>query len=240
MNAIASNPLAAGPGTSQERAYRHIKDGIISYRLKPGERLAAATLAADLSVSRTPVREALSRLEQERLVVRESGWGYVVRAMSFADIAHTYRVREALEVEAAREALPHLDSSALAFLAELLLRAEGFLSTGSISEFLRVSRQFHNTIAEHTGNWVLQDMLRMITDRIQIVGALVMERHPECGVDILRENRRILAAFDEGDLSKVEQHVRGHVHRARERVSMFFNEDSRDLYVGGGYSHPAS
>lgn len=224
---------------SQERAYRYIKDGIINYRLKPNERLTAASLASQINVSRTPVREALSRLEQEKLVMRESGWGYIVRPMTFADVANVFRVREALEVEAAHEALPHLSQGVIDFMGTLLTRAEELLEAQQTAEFLRINRQFHNTIAEHTGNWVLQDMLRMITDRIRIVGALVIERYPERANEILSENQSILRALRSQDPGNVETEIRAHIRRAKECVGMFLTHEPTDNYLDSGYSHPA-
>lgn len=238
MNATESKSGSRAAMNSQERAYKYIKDEIIGYRLKPNERLTAASLASVLNISRTPVREALSRLEQERLVVRESGWGYVVRPMTFADVANIFRVREALEVEAANEALPNLGDGAADFMTALLVRAEELLTENEVSEFLRINRQFHNTFAEHSGNWVLQDMLQMITDRIQIVGALVIDRYPQRAVEILQENKRILAAVRSKDANLVDTELRAHIRRARECVSTFFKQESRHFYLGDGARYP--
>src|SRR3972149_3590005 len=104
MNAI-SLARSVTPN-SQEKAYRFIREGIFGSEFKPDERLRAQELALRLGLSRTPVREALGRLEQEGLVRRDGGWGYVVRTMSLKEAEDVYKVRRVLELEAALEAMP--------------------------------------------------------------------------------------------------------------------------------------
>src|SRR3974390_405079 len=111
----------SGPApSSQQRAYDFLKGEISSFRYRPHHRLKALDIADELGVSRTPVKEALSRLEQEGLVRRELGSGYVVEAITARQILGLYQVREALEVEAAREALPHIGAPLFAKLARSL------------------------------------------------------------------------------------------------------------------------
>ena len=76
-----------GRGHALVHAYDCIKESIINMAVSPGQKLHAQELAARLNVSRTPIREALGRLEQEGLVRRDSGWGYVVRPMNLKEIS---------------------------------------------------------------------------------------------------------------------------------------------------------
>ena len=95
---------------AQQTAYEYIKEEILALRLAPNARLNAIELASRLELSRTPVREALSRLEQDGLADRDVGGGFRVHALSLKEIVDTYKAREALEVEAALEArqgFPH-------------------------------------------------------------------------------------------------------------------------------------
>jgi len=156
--------------TSVEKAYSFIKEGIVTLQFKEKDRLGTQELAERLRISRTPIREALARLEQEGLVVRDAGWGYVVKAFSAADVLNLYRVREVLEVEAIHEAIQHLDQPLVELLSSLIKNAEARLRAGRFSDFQSVNRQFHALIAQTTGNVLLQQMLRTISDRIRIRG----------------------------------------------------------------------
>src|SRR5690349_1940859 len=120
MNAI----MNGGPLSSQEKAYRHLKARILDLEFKPNDRITANGVAEELHISRTPVREALGRLEQEGLVASAGGWGYVVRPLSAKEALDLYKVREALEIEAVREALPNVTAPLLERLGACLDRAE--------------------------------------------------------------------------------------------------------------------
>jgi DNA-binding GntR family transcriptional regulator len=220
--------------SAQDRAYDYVKGRITQFVFKPNERLRAQDIAESLGLSRTPVREALGRLEQEGLVRKEGGWGYAVRSMTYEEVMNLYRVREVLEVEAAMEALPRLNRDALVKLAQILNDARKVLGRDDPWEFLGANRRFHNAIAELSGNSILLSMLRTISERIQIVGAVVVRHHPEREEEILKENQEILDALAKGDPTAVEATVRNHVRGARASLLMFLGESPNRLLVNIG------
>lgn len=218
--------------TAQELAYNHIKSQILSCDLEPGQRLVAMELAAQIGLSRTPVREALSRLEQEDMVARESGWGYVVKAMDFKDLMDLYRVREILEVEAAVEAVSYVDDVRIATLRDLLRRAAEAIETRPYSEFISLIRSFTAFIAEMTGNKLLQDMISRITDRVQIVGALMVRQNLSRAKEILDENSRILETLAQRDAEAVEAAMRTHVRNGRDAAARLIGARNQKAAVG--------
>lgn len=102
-----------------ERAYRGIKAGIIDGRYRPGTPLSEPSLAADLGMSRTPVREGLSRLWQERYLERVAGHGYFVARVTVQSIHETFDVRRLLEGAAAARAAELATPEDIARLREL-------------------------------------------------------------------------------------------------------------------------
>ncbi len=212
MNAIY--PIRAM--SSQERAYEFLKNGIINLDFTFNQKLRALDIANRLKISRTPVREALSRLEQERLVLREGGWGYAVRPLSFKDAMNVYRVREALEVEVVKEVIPKLDRDLTVCLEAYLERAGERLRKGRIDEYRENTRAFYRSIARATGNDVLEHMLSLIDDRIRLLGAMVAVRHDERPRHSLAGNREILAAVVKCDEALAESAVHKHVSAGRE------------------------
>lgn len=210
--------------SAQERAYAYIKGAITNFEFRPRFKLRAQDLAHKLKLSRTPVREALSRLEQEGLVHREGGWGYVVRPLTFSEVLDLYKVREVLEVEAAMEALLLVNPELLSRLEELLQECKTLLKKRRPWEFLGGSRRFHTAIANASGNKILLTMLEMISDRIQIVGALVIRSNPERARQILKENEAILAALRAGDARRLTAAVRNHVKGARDSAKQLLVE----------------
>ena len=201
MNAI----LETEDLSSQGKAYRFLKAAILNLEFKANERLRAQDLASRLNLSRTPVREALGRLEQEQLVVRDGGWGYSVRTISFKEAMDVYKVREALEVEAAKEAIDRIDGQYLEQLESYLKRAEDKLSQGKVKEFRFYNKAFHNCIATITGNGCLQSMLNTIDDRVRLLGAMIIDRHVDRQKEALQENREILSALRRGDRTRTSR-----------------------------------
>ena len=210
--------------SSQDKVYGFIKQQILALNFKASQRLGAQEIATHLKISRTPVREALSRLEQEGLVRRDSGWGYVVRAMSFADVINLYKVREALEVEAVLEAIPFMNDVTLKQLSEVLKKTQQCLSQNRFEEFQSLNRQFHDLVAKATGNESLQKMLSSIGDKVRLVGAISLSHRKERAKEALEENRKILVALRKKDAGLAEEAVRNHIQRAAEIVNMKRNE----------------
>lgn len=186
--------------------------------LKPGERLRAASIAEALGISRTPVRESLSRLEQDGLVARSSGWGYVVRTLTHKEIRDVYRVREALEVEAAQEAIESMDEDGINELEQLLNQAEEHWKTGHVTDFRKATRMFHLSIARIADNDVLMRAINAIDDKVRLIGALLFDQHQERGTESLAQNRATLKALKRRDPVAVEKAVRNHVRHARESM----------------------
>lgn len=227
------NSIIQSEANAQAKAYEAIKQQILRGDLPPNSRLKALDIAETLGISRTPVREALGRLEQEGLVASESGWGYIVRAMNFAEVMDLYKVREVLEVESALEAIPRIDDAVLHTLEKILADAEAFAKRGRPIDLLAATRKFHATVAAATGNRILQQMLSMISDRIQILGAMVLRQDQRRPGEIIKENAAILMALRQKDPVEAEGAVRAHVRRARETVGRFFMDQRSDqLYLG--------
>ncbi|HYC48217.1 MAG TPA: GntR family transcriptional regulator [Burkholderiales bacterium] len=210
--------MNAGTPSSQEKAYRHLKSKILDLEYQPNARITANEIAQELEISRTPVREALGRLEQEGLVVSAGGWGYVVRPLSVKEALDLYKVREALEVEAVREALPNVTEPLLERLSACLDRAETAMRARRLGEFRRNTREFYRVIAKATNNACLEHMLALIDDRIRWLGALIADRHFDRPQESISDNRELLEALRRGDEAGAVRAIRQHVNGAGERL----------------------
>jgi DNA-binding GntR family transcriptional regulator len=178
--------------------------------------LRAQELAQALSLSRTPIREALGRLAQEGLVERLGGWGFTVRALTVQDVLDLFNVREALEVEAARAALEKIGDAEVARFDALLGQSRRALEKGKLVESIRLARRFHVAIAQASGNRLLLQMLERINDRIHIVGLSLVSSMPERAARVYEENVSILESLRSRDAQALERAVRTHIHRSKE------------------------
>ena len=209
------------PTSSQDKAYAYLKDRIIHFGYRPNQRLKALEIARHLDLSRTPVKEALSRLEQEGLVRRDLGSGYVIEPIRARDILNMYKVREILEVEAAREAVAHITPATIESLAAILDKARGLLQEGRLDEFMRTNREFYLTIFAAARNDVLLHILEGLNCRIWSMGSIVVKRYPPRADQILLENRRVLKALRSRDRKAIEHAIRAHIQAAGENVQKF-------------------
>ena len=205
--------------TSQERAYTWLRDRILNLDFKPSTALRTQAIAEEIGLSRTPVREALGRLEQAGLVAREGGWGYRVRPISYKEAMDVYRVREALEVEAVREALPLLEPPSLVHLRSCLESAEEKLRQRRLKEFRDNTRRFHRSIALATDNAFLISMLMTIEDRIHLLGAMMAKYQGEHPQQSITENFALMSALERRDEEGAIAAVRQHVASAREVIA---------------------
>lgn len=211
MNSISSTNTA----TSQDVAYDYVKSRIINLEFRPGEWLKAQDIAGRVSLSRTPVREALARLEQEGLVKRDGGWGYQVRAMSIKEVSDLFKIRESLELLSALECMAEADEATMDDLTQTLAEASAELAAGEDIRARQKNRRFQSKLAHATGNSLLQQLLLTLNDRIWWVGSLHHEARPDRVAESLRENLDILAAIQGGKTAEVRKAVLAHIRSSR-------------------------
>jgi len=207
--------------------FEELKSAIIDLRLPPGEPLREATLADSLGVSKTPVREALTRLELEGLVESTSFKGAVVSSYTRRDLVELYELRELLEVWAVQEAASSMGDDALARLDDLMeagerLRAEGRTDAleGAIDEFdgflfeqvtnRRISALIDNLRAHLTriGRLTAEIPGRLATsvDEHALIAEALRRRDPEAAAAALR---RHIASVRDDQLTTLDERSEG-------------------------------
>jgi DNA-binding GntR family transcriptional regulator len=206
------------PQNSQDKAYRHLKERIVTLAAKQGTPLRASEIATHLKISRTPVREALSRLEQEGFVLRQDGWGYVVRSLTPRDILNLFTIRESLEVQAALEAVPQVDDALLGKLAANLKQCTLLLRLERYAAFRALGREFHLTIAGAAGNALLYRLLTTIRDSILLVGAMHQDMRPGRAQQVLAENAALYESLCLRDPQAVQAAVLHHIRSSRASI----------------------
>ena len=150
--------------TAQEQVLREVRNQIASGVLKAGQQVKQDTLAAELGVSRVPLREALKVLEGEGQVVYHPHRGYFVADLSVSDLVEVYRIRALLEEEALTVAIPMMTDEDVDFIEEMSNDVRIASASGDVSAISAANRRFHFAMFECSNMPRLVRIIRTLWD----------------------------------------------------------------------------
>lgn len=194
--------------SASDVAYAHIRDLILSGDIRPNHRLVEEEIAAQVGVSRTPVREALLRLRQEGLVVQRKGW--IVRDHDASEVLEFLEARAALEGETARLAATRILPDTLAELASLLTEMEA--NPSSRKEINTLNSRFHAIITEAGGNSLLTSFTRSTNINYWNFSTPIIFTEADDAM-VNQEHRELYDALERRDGETAARIARGHVQR---------------------------
>jgi len=192
------------------RVARVLRDQIVDGARAPGSRLVERDLAAELGVSRVPVREALRALVAEGLVTPRPRTWAVVRTFTDADVEHLLEVRSALEALAARRAAERRDPVGVALLADALAREDDAVARAAAVAARRAAADFHEALLGAAGNSVLDELAAVTASRAR----WLLGRHEDLG-EMADEHRTLLGAVRAGDADEAQRLVHAHLETSR-------------------------
>jgi len=196
--------------------YEKLKTDIFEFRLLPGTRFSENEIARRAKVSRTPVREALFRLEREGYLEVHAKSGWSVRPLDFALLDHLYDLRVVLECAAVDKLCKGEPRRALAGLEKAwLVPPRARLADGA--RVARLDEEFHAALVAATGNPELSRVHQSITERIRIVRRLDFT-HPERIAYTYLEHGQILRAILGRKAARATQLLRRHIEASKTEV----------------------
>ncbi|WP_037048022.1 GntR family transcriptional regulator [Pseudonocardia halophobica] len=202
---------AAGEvGSLADRAYEAIRDRLVMLEIRPGDPLNDDRLAAELGTGRTPVREALKRLEGDRLVVAYPRRGTFATAVDITDLANLSEVRLNLEPLAARSAARNAGSVDRAELGRLGDRIAALDPSGDPRELLRADVEVHRALYRATGNPHLEDVCVRLDNLATRIWVLFLDRLPALPGHV-HEHADLLRAVVAGEEEKAAELALAHV-----------------------------
>lgn len=205
-----------------DEVYNSVYAQLMSQKIQPGSRISIDNLARELAVSQTPVREALSRLEAQGLVVKTHLIGFSASPqVDRARLDQLYELRMLLEPFVARKAAETIDDDQLATLQRLAaaMRGEGGHEVASYSEFAELDGEFHDTIAQASGNELMRETLANLHTHIHLFRLFPHSGATSTAND---EHADLLEALAARDPARAERTMRNHVKRSYARFSTYF------------------
>jgi DNA-binding GntR family transcriptional regulator len=213
---LAAVPLPAGPSedadlSRAERVYRHLREGIRAGTYRAGQRLRETEIATTLSTSRTPVREAIRRLEADRLVEDAPGCGLTVARLDRQRVHELYRFRASIEGVAAEMAAQRATELDIAELSDTLdlMRASAL----DAPRAALLNRRFHEGIYRAAHNSFLGHAIASMSDFMALLPGTTYDL-PGRAADVLMEHERVLEAIVARDPDRAARAMRDHIQMA--------------------------
>ncbi len=202
-----------------------LRDAILNGRFLAGTRLRQADLAAQLAISRTPIREALGRLQQEGLIELLPGGGVRVALLNLTEAVELYDLREVLDGLAARLAAHRAADGALGRIQKALGRMAQCLERKDPNQWFGAHVAFHDEILQASGNKRLQGLSAVVRLSIRHFHPLLLKTENRLE-DAYREHRGIYEAIAAHDAEAAERFARAHIANAKDIVLKVMTQDA--------------
>ena len=200
-----------------DQVHKDLRLAILTGKIPAGARLVESTLAEEIGVSRTPVREALRRLVTEGLLYSIPRAGYLVEELSEHEIRDLFETRTAIEQVAARQALQHMTSEEMALMEENLRKQTEAIDAGVTEQMINLDTEFHGIIYRATRSKHLYRMCQSLSDhtlKFRIAAIHV----PELAKRARDDHLKIYGAFKSNDREQAEAVIASHLRAVQEDV----------------------
>jgi len=209
--------------TLVESAYEYLLSMLMTAKIAPGERIRIDAVARHLGISQTPIREALSQLEAEKLVYKVTNVGYRASPqMSPEEVHDLYTLRLLIEPYAAARAAERMDDEALAVLRSIQAEMDAVVerSGRAYARFAEADTQLHRLITHGSGNRLIAETIERLHAHLQIFRSLYQNKmQPNTPKIVAQEHQLIIAALLAHDAAAAEKAVRDHLICSQQRMA---------------------
>lgn len=204
--------------------FNTLRRAILKGELKPGERLMEIALADKLGVSRTPIREAIRKLELEGLVVMAPRKGAKVASITERDLNDVLEVRKGMEVLAISLACKRITGEELEKLESIERNFQSLIESGNLTELAEMDVKFHDTIYQATNNQRLVQLLNNLREqmyryRMEYLKDIAVRR------TLAEEHKAICEALRGRDESKAQNYVSVHIDNQQKAIMRSLNQE---------------
>jgi len=203
---------------SSQDVYQALRNKIVNGEIASGEKLSEINLAKEFGVSRTPIREALKRLESRKLLTYEQNKGMVVPTLDSQSVSELFVIREMMESTAASLAAKYATEEEIGILKDLV--DEDWLRLDEPIVLAKTNKLFHRTINQIAHNNYLIDLSSVLDESLSLLGKTTL-LNKDRAEKTLKQHQKIVEAIEKRDFKQAEVEARAHVksaYRARLRV----------------------
>jgi len=216
LDNIDITDIGNGSGLMRDGVYDRIRADILACVLTPGAIIQEKELAARYEVSKSPVRDALLRLQEQGLIEVMPRKGYRVRPISLADAKDLYETRILLEKACIKRAIEEAADEDLAVLDQFRSVEEN----GGLAEWVTYNRDFHRTVAHLSGNARLTKMAQEVIDQFDRLTFVGVSTAPSgaSSEKLVKEHCDIIDAIQSRDKTKASRLINAHVMKSQKRL----------------------
>ena len=208
----------------RELVFESLHEAIISGQLSPGERMMEIQLAEEMGVSRTPIREAIRKLELEGLVLMIPRKGAYVAGLSMKDIADVFEIRRALEGLAAELAAERITDEELEELERYLVKIAEEIEAQDLDKVVAIDTDFHTLIYNASRNQRLTQIISNLREQIQRFRTTSLS-YPGRMKSALEEHRKIVEAIATRDGEMARKIAQEHIENAENSMLSMIHQD---------------
>lgn len=206
--------------TNAEKAYKQIKEQIVTTKLHPGTLINEADMMEELALGRTPIREAMKQLEADNLVTITPRRGMFVTDITVTDLTQIFEVRVEIEPLAVRLAAHRISKKEIKKLQHLAEQYKDSTSTKTTEKLLKLDREFHALLAKAAHNKFLRkDLMHYYNLSLRIWYLALNDAQPN-DID-MDAHLEILEAIEAQDLTKAEERMRKHIQKFHETIKQY-------------------
>lgn len=229
MSPLASAADSTASDSSVDRVYEQLKAKVIRYSFKPGERLNEGEVARQLGVSRTPLREALNRLNTEGFLRFEPGRGFFCRELDAQEIFDLYELRKSIEVAAVRLAIQRAKDADIDALIAFLDETSPDPGRRPTDELVDLDEIFHERLMAMCDNAEMLRVLRNVNARIRFVRWIDMDRINRTHTQA--EHRSVLTSLRARDEVACVSVLERHIDRRLDQITSAIKEGYAQIYM---------
>jgi len=195
-------------------AYGILKEAIVTLKFAPGEKLNLAKITDELGISTTPVREAVTRLIQDGLVVNIPFKGAFVSDVDQRMVEELVELRELLEAAAIKRTAMEFSASDVEAAEGLLQKLEKAYKKNDLKSYVECSMQFHDMFVDRCGNGMMANVIRGFYDHVKRIAFLALEKQGKIA-PFMEDYKKILESLKKRDPEEAARHLLDHVRKVR-------------------------
>ncbi len=207
--------------------FEYLKNAIIDQTIEPGSRLVESRIAEMLGISRTPLREALHKLEREEWIEKIPSGGFQVVTLTREDIENTFGIRSVLEAYAARLAAENCQEADLVPLEKKMAEYQACLEKKTNDKLQKINTEFHDLLYELSSNPKLIKMINQLRAQISRFRQIILKQEGYA-LESNQDHIKMLAAIRNRDGAVVEDLVRTHILKGKNAVLTQLNQEGKE------------